>query len=71
MRFMTADRELASFVDGFGGGRLLWRKKQWGSALEDVHVEGKVTGFAFEFFDFPRLRHRTGAIAEVALGVAF
>lgn len=70
-RYMTADRELASFIDGFGGGRITWRKKNISTFLEDVHAEAKATGFAFQFFDFPRLRQRSGIIAEVALGVAF
>ncbi len=70
MRYMTSDRELASFVDGFGGGRLGWRRTRMG-VFEDVHLEGKVTGFAFRFFDFPKLRERTGVIGEVAFGVAF
>jgi hypothetical protein len=68
---MTADRELASFVDGFGGARIAWRQQRWGHALEDLHAEAKVSGFAFHFFDFPRLRERTGVIGEIALGVAF
>jgi hypothetical protein len=70
MRYMTADRELASFVDAFGGARLAWRRAKMG-VFEDVHLEAKGTGFAFRFFDFPRLRERTGAIGEIALGVAF
>jgi Protein of unknown function (DUF3570) len=70
MRYMTADRELASFVDGFGGARLAWRRARMG-VFEDVHLEAKGTGFAFRFYDFPRLRERTGAIGEIAFGVAF
>jgi hypothetical protein len=70
MRYMTADRELASFVDGFGGARLAWRQARMG-VFEDVHLEAKGTGFAFRFFDFPRLRERTGAIGEIAFGLAF
>ena len=69
-RYMTADRELATFVDAFGGGRIGWRKENVG-VFEDIHAEAKVTGFAFHFIDFPRLRERTGIIGEVAVGVAF
>jgi hypothetical protein len=71
MRYMTADRELATFIDAFAGLRLGWRKTHVGAALEDLHAEAKLTGFAFRFFDFPRLQERLGAIAELALGVAF
>jgi hypothetical protein len=70
MRYMTADRELSSFVDGFGGARLAWRRGRMG-VFEDVHLEAKGTGFVFRFFDFPRLRERTGAIGEIAFGLAF
>ena len=70
MHYMTADRELSSFVDAFGGTRFGWRRARIG-VLEDVHLEAKATGFAFRFFDFPRLRERSGVIGEIAFGVAF
>jgi hypothetical protein len=70
MRYMTADRELAAFVDAFGGARLRWRRDRWG-IFDDVHLEGKVTAFLFEFSNFPRLPERSGVIGEIALGVAF
>jgi hypothetical protein len=71
MTYMTADRELSSFVDGFGGARLTWRRERLSRALEDLHLEAKVTGFYFRFFDFPRLPERSGVIGEIAAGVAF
>jgi hypothetical protein len=70
MRYMTADRELASFVDGFGGARVGWRRAQMG-VLDDVHLEAKATAFVFRYFDFPRLAVRSGIIGEIAAGVAF
>jgi hypothetical protein len=70
MRYMTADRELSSFVDAFGGLRARWMRGHW-SVFDDVHLEGKVTAFVFEYSNFPRLAERSGIIGEAALGVAF
>lgn len=65
-RYMTSDRELATFVDAFGGLRLAFGKKV--GFLEELRAEAKVTGFAFHFFDFPRLTNRYGIIGEIAIG---
>ena len=65
-RYMTADRELATFVDAFGGLRFAFSKKV--GIFEEVRAEAKATGFAFHFFDFPRLTNRFGVIAEIAIG---
>jgi hypothetical protein len=64
--YMTADRELSSFLDAFGGLRLGWARRV--SVFDELRAELKGTGFAFHFFDFPRLTSRTGFIAELALG---
>jgi hypothetical protein len=69
MRYMTADRELATFVDVFGGARLLWRRVHLGP-FDELHAEAKVDGFGFWFFDFDRLPSRGGVIAELALGAS-
>jgi hypothetical protein len=69
MRYMTADRELSSFVDGFGGVRALWRSGRM-RFIEEIHAEVKVDGFGFWFFDFPRLQARNGVIVEAALGAS-
>jgi hypothetical protein len=68
-RYMTADRELATFVDGFGGARVVWRRAHLGPFAE-FRAEAKVDGFGFWFFDFPRLQSRGGAIAELAIGAS-
>ena len=68
LRYMTADRELATFVDAFFGGRVGYRKRL--GRLEELRAEARVDGFAFEFFDFPRLRTRFGVVAELALGIS-
>ena len=70
LRYMTADRELSRFVDGFGGVRLGWRRSHLGR-LAELRAEAKVDGFGFWFFDFPRLQSRGGVIAELALGASF
>jgi hypothetical protein len=67
-RYMTADRELSTFIDGFGGARLQWRSRV--RALDELRVEAKVDGFGFWFFDFPRLQSRGGVIAELAIGAS-
>jgi hypothetical protein len=69
MRYMTADRELATFVDGFGGARVVWRRAHLGPFAE-FRAEAKVDGFGFWFFDFPRLQSRGGVIAELAIGAS-
>jgi hypothetical protein len=67
LAFMTADRELSRFVDGFGGARLTWRRAHAGP-FGELRAEVKVDGFGFWFFDFPRLQSRDGIVAELALG---
>jgi hypothetical protein len=69
MRFMTADRELSTFIDGFAGARLEWRRHRLG-ALDEFRFETKLDGFGFWFFDFPRLHSRSGVIAELAIGAS-
>lgn len=66
--YMTADRELSPFVDGFGGLRVGWQRTRRLGFLEELHAELKGTGFLFKFFDFHRLPQREGGIAEIALG---
>lgn len=70
MKYMTADRELATFFDAFGGARLAWRRTRLGP-FEEMHAEAKASGFYFHFIDFPRLESRSGIIGEIALGVVF
>ena len=66
MRYMTADRELSRFVDGFAGAGVAWRRDaDDGGALR---IDLKVDGFAFAFPEFPAMPSRTGMIVE--LGVA-
>jgi hypothetical protein len=65
-RYMTSDKELASFIDGFGGLRIGWGQRL--GPFEEVRAELKGTGFAFHFFDFPRLPERYGVIVELAIG---
>jgi len=69
--FMTADRELSTFADVFGGARLTWRRTNFSKVLDELHVEAKATGFYFRFSDFPRLSERSGLTAELAAGVVF
>lgn len=69
-RYMTADRELSSFVDGFGGLRFAWQRGRRLGVFEALRAEIKATGFAFKFFDFSRLPSREGIIGELALGAS-
>lgn len=69
-RYMTADRELSPFIDGFGGLRFGYLRERRLGFLESLKAEVKVTGFAFKFLDFVRLPHREGIIGEIALGAA-
>src|SRR5581483_11233639 len=69
MRYMTADRELSSFIDGFGGVRAEWRRAHLGP-LAELRAEAKLDGFGFWFFDFPRLQSRNGLIVELAIGAS-
>jgi hypothetical protein len=68
LNFMTFDRELSSFVDGFVGLRAAWSRRRLGP-LAELHLEAKFDGFGFYFIDFPRLPSRYGLVAELALGV--
>jgi uncharacterized protein DUF3570 len=65
-RYMTADRELSSLIDAFGGLRLAWARRV--GVFDELRAEAKGTGFVFHYFDFPRLEGRTGLIGEIALG---
>jgi hypothetical protein len=70
-RYMTADRELSTFFDFFGGGRVGYRHGFAESVLEELRAELKLEGFAFRFTEFSRLPSRTGLIGELALGASF
>ncbi len=67
--FMTADRELSAFVDGFGGLRFGFDVKKQGP-FESIRGELKGTAFAFRFFEFTELVDRYGVIAELGLGAS-
>lgn len=69
-RYMTSDRELSSFADGFVGARMdhTWRPSHGAS---EVRVELKLTGFGFSFWEFSRLPTRYGWIAELGGEVRF
>jgi hypothetical protein len=69
VNFMTFDRELSTFIDGFLGLRASWARRRLGP-LAELRLEAKLDGFGFYFFDFPRLQSRYGLIAELALGVS-
>ena len=67
---MTADRELSTFADVFGGVRAGYRGTP-ARALEELRAEIKVEGFHFHYFDYPLLPDRSGIVAELGLGVSF
>lgn len=69
-RYMTADRELSTFLDVFGGVRLGYRKKDLGVVAE-LRIDADLTAFGFEFFDFPLLEERAGFLGQLGLGVSF
>ncbi|MFT3770039.1 MAG: DUF3570 domain-containing protein [Minicystis sp.] len=69
-KYMTADRELSPFIDGFGGIRFGYLRDRRLAFFESLHAEVKVTGFAFKFLDFVRLPHREGIVGEIALGAS-
>jgi hypothetical protein len=68
-RYMTADRELGAFVDGFFGGKIgvVHRARK---VIDTLRVELRGDGFVFDYFDFPRLPRRTGLTAELGAGVS-
>lgn len=67
--FLTADRELSAFADGFGGLRFGFDVRKEGP-FESIRGEVKGTAFAFRFFEFSELEERYGVIAEVGLGAS-
>lgn len=69
-RYMTADREMGAFMDGFAGGKVGVRHR-FGGALETLRAELRVDGFGFQFFDFARLASRAGVIGELGIGADF
>lgn len=69
-RYMTADREMGAFIDGFVGGKVGVRHR-FGGALDTLTAEVRVDGFGFKYFDFPRLPTRSGIIGEAGMGATF
>jgi hypothetical protein len=69
-RYMTADRELSTFYDLFGGGRVDYAFTHVGF-IEELRLELKATAFGFTFPEFSRLPARTGFIGEFAVGAVF
>lgn len=66
--YMTADKELSSFVDVFVGGRVTVRPQIDG--LADFFIEARLVGFGFWYLDFGRLPERYGLVGELAVGGA-
>jgi hypothetical protein len=69
-RYMTADRELGAFIDGFVGGKVGIRQFV-GSFLHTFKAEVRFDAFGFKYSDFPRLPKRAGMIGEAGLGASF
>ena len=69
-RYMSSDRELSRFIDGFAGVRLGYRE-EFGGVLDTFYVDAKFEVFGFRFFEFQRLPERGGLIGEVGLGATF
>jgi hypothetical protein len=67
---MTADRELSSFVDGFGGLRIGVHGSDVGP-FGELRADVKATAFAFRFFDYPLLEQRLGLLGELGVGASF
>ncbi len=67
--YMTADRELATFFDVFGGLRLGFDVRDAGP-FESIHGDVLGKAFYYKFFDFLPLPERYGLIAELGLGAA-
>ena len=59
--YMTADRELSSFQDVFGGVRARWQP------ADTLSIDASITGFYFRFPEFSRLPSRAGATAALGL----
>jgi hypothetical protein len=69
-QYMSADRELSPFVDGFGGLRFGWRHR-FGTVVDELRADARAQAFVFRFFDFPLLEQRRGLVADVGLGGSF
>jgi hypothetical protein len=70
LRYMTADRELATFIDGFGGFRVGYRGSP-AKFLTELRADLKVEGFHFHYFDYPLLTDRSGIVGELGVGASF
>ena len=67
MPYMTSDRELSSFVDGFAGATLSYVHPLAG---RDVRYELAGDAFAFSFSEFPALGRRTGVVLGLGAAVS-
>jgi hypothetical protein len=70
LRYMTADRELSTFFDVFGGLRLGFDVEDAGPFLS-IHGDVVSKAFYYKFFDFPALPERYGLVAELGLGATW
>lgn len=66
-KYMTHDRELTRFRDGFAGITAVYLDELFG---QDVRIELDVDAFAFRFDEFASLRSRTGIVAGLGVGLA-
>jgi hypothetical protein len=64
MRYMSADRELATSWNLGGGLKMSWR-----SAAERVSVDAKVEGIYYRFVDYARLDGRVALVTSAGLGL--
>ncbi len=65
-RYMSFDKETATFVDAFAGLRFGWWHPIGRAALR---FEAKASGNYFYYFDFPRLPERSGLVGDIAVGL--
>jgi len=70
-RYMSADREMCKFMDGFAGARIGWRHRFKRSFIDTLRAEARGQVLGFRYYGYPRLKTRGGGIGELGLGATF
>ena len=70
-RYMSADRELSTFIHQMAGLKLTRQSRPLGPRGARLSFDMKLDVSTFRFFNFPRLPLRLSAVGEVGLRLAF
>lgn len=65
-RYMSADRELSTFLDDFAGAAVVWTAEEIGP-FDRLRVDARADVFYYRYFDYAYLAGRIGTLASIGV----